>query len=175
MHSECIESLCNYDNNGYWRCPECIPESTIFSWFTASNGDSMSGKGYVGKLCDADNWQHLNIVEKLSNFVLQTAKSHAHELGHNFGMSHDFAVINGGTGDPGTGECAGTGIMSYLINSMEASMQWSTCSKSNFEHHYVAEGWSNGCLEDISGMKYNMAFFRNLNLLTNYIIDYIVC
>ena len=161
MHSECIESSCYYDDIGIWRCPECNPESTIFSWFTAPGADSVNGKGWLGNLCNAYDWMHLNIVEKASNFVLQTAKTHAHELGHNFGMSHDFAVINGGPSGP----CAGTGIMSYFINSMEASTQWSTCSKSNFEHHYVAEGWGNGCLEDISGMKYNMTFYCNLNLL----------
>ena len=36
MNSECIESSCYYDDIGYWRCPECIPESTVFSWFTFS-------------------------------------------------------------------------------------------------------------------------------------------
>ena len=35
----------------------------------------------------------------------------AHELGHNFGMSHDFADKHGGDGGP----CDGQGIMSYGI------------------------------------------------------------
>ena len=154
MHSECIESLCYYDNNGYWRCPECIPESTIFSWFTASGGDSTQGKGYLGHLCNAYYWMHLNIVEKMNvdQSIAGTARTHAHEIGHNLGMHHDFAVINGGTGTAGTGDCAGTGIMSYIHYSIEATLKWSTCSKSNFEHHYVADGWGNGCLEDISGI-----------------------
>merc|ERR1712223_1909454 len=82
--------------------------------------------------------------------VAGTARTHAHELGHNLGMHHDFAEINGGTGIAGTGDCAGTGIMSYIPNSVESTEKWSTCSKSNFEHHYIADGWGNGCLEDIS-------------------------
>ena len=69
----------------------------------------------------------------------------AHELGHNFGMYHDFDEKHGGS----TGPCNGQGIMSY--GSYDYN-QWSTCSKADFEEHYAAGNWGNGCLEDISGI-----------------------
>ena len=77
----------------------------------------------------------------------------AHELGHNFGMSHDFDESHGGNGSPcdGTGicsQCDGTGIMSYGSYSYD---QWSTCSRSDWEKHYSGLGWGEYCLDDISG------------------------
>ena len=78
-------------------------------------------------------------------FVLM--KVLAHELGHNFGMLHDFDEIHGGDNGP----CNGQGIMSY--GSYDYN-QWSTCSRSDWESHYSSRGWGNGCLEDISGRFY---------------------
>ena len=68
----------------------------------------------------------------------------AHELGHNFGMSHDFDKKHGGLNGP----CNGKGIMSY--GSIDYN-QWSSCSKSDWEHHYSLRQWGNGCLDDVSG------------------------
>ena len=68
----------------------------------------------------------------------------AHELGHNFGMDHDFDESHGGEDGP----CNGQGIMSYGSYDYD---QWSTCSRSDWEHHYSALNWGDGCLEDISG------------------------
>ena len=79
-----------------------------------------------------------------ANIIFFIFKLLAHELGHNFGMSHDFADKHGGDGGP----CDGQGIMSYGIWKDE---EWSTCSKSDWEQHYTSQNWGNGCLEDISG------------------------
>ena len=76
--------------------------------------------------------------------VLYPIKLMAHEMGHNFGMSHDFDDKHGGQ----NGHCNGKGIMSYGSFSYD---QWSRCSKSDWEEHYSSENWGNGCLEDISG------------------------
>ena len=74
-------------------------------------------------------------------------------------MSHDFSSSHGGDGSPGTGPCAGTGIMSYINDWDSTDQQWSTCSKSDFTNHYTAEGWgTSGCLVDISGTDYDLKF-----------------
>ena len=67
----------------------------------------------------------------------------SHELGHNFGMSHDFDDKHGGH----DGACNNKGIMSYGSTDYTG---WSECSRSDFEQHYASENWAN-CLEDISG------------------------
>ena len=78
----------------------------------------------------------------------------SHELGHNFGMSHDFDASHGGQGGP----CDNTGIMSYGSTDYTG---WSTCSKSDFEKHYASRNWAN-CLEDISGKIFYITF-KNQN------------
>ena len=74
----------------------------------------------------------------------------AHELGHNFGMSHDFDTKHGGTGNywDSTNACNNQGIMSYGNWDLA---KWSNCSVSDFKQHYDERGWGNGCLEDVSG------------------------
>ena len=84
----------------------------------------------------------------------KTFKILSHELGHNFGMSHDFDASHGGQGGP----CDNTGIMSYGSTDYTG---WSTCSRSDFERHYASKNWAN-CLEDISGKIFNITF-KNSN------------
>ena len=57
-------------------------------------------------------------------------------------MSHDFAGKHGGKNGP----CNGGGFMSYGTH----KNQWSSCSKSDFRHHYSSKLWGRGCLDDIS-------------------------
>ena len=84
----------------------------------------------------------------------------AHELGHTFGMLHDFDENHGGSGN----ECDGKGIMSYGNERfMETTNQWSECSKSDFEHHYTAQNWGCDCLDDISGSIYK--YIKCLNYI----------
>ena len=73
----------------------------------------------------------------------------AHELGHNFGMRHDFDDTLGGRDNP----CNGEGLMSY--GWFDQKLQWSTCSKRDFAAHYFGYNWGCKCLVDISGNNNN--------------------
>ena len=72
--------------------------------------------------------------------MLPFLKVAAHEMGHNFGMSHDFDAKHGGEGGP----CDGQGIMSY---NNDKPMQWSSCSVSDFTGYYNSKDWGNTCLK----------------------------
>ena len=76
----------------------------------------------------------------------------AHELGHTFGMHHDFHSSHGGW----NGACNGKGIMSYGSYDYK---QWSECSRADFEEHYSYYNWSS-CLDDISG-SFLLEFLHN--------------
>merc|ERR1712038_1143565 len=111
----------------------------MFAWFCSSGGGGVAGIAFVEALCST---YHTSLNEKQhsaagSGFVL------AHELGHNFGVSHDFDESHGGHDGP----CNGHGIMSYGSYDYD---QWSTCSRSDWEQHYASRNWGDGCLEDIS-------------------------
>ena len=66
-----------------------------------------------------------------------TATVLSHEIGHNIGMEHDHYAPHKASG------CDKTGIMSYGNH----PMQWSACSKADFEAHYLKykEHW---CMEE---------------------------
>ena len=88
-------------------------------------------------------------------------------------MRHDFAPKHGGNGGPcdpfndgsnfggKCGPCDGKGIMSYG----EPPLEWSTCSKSDWEKEYSQSNWGNGCLDDISGMVSNQKYFYSHNII----------
>jgi hypothetical protein len=116
-----------------------LKDVDVMSWWCGRGGGGVGGVAYRGGLCSKFG-VNLNEIQRdtsSSGFVL------AHELGHNFGMRHDFDSGHGGSDGP----CNKKGIMSYGSYSFN---QWSTCSKSDWEHHYSSEFWGNGCLEDIS-------------------------
>jgi len=116
-----------------------------FSWW-GNNGCSTVcknaiGMAFVGGLCSSKDYNN-NLNEKQSTYAASGFVL-AHELGHNFGMQHDFHVSHGGENGP----CNGKGIMSYGSYDYD---EWSECSRSDFEKKFHEQNWGAWCLDDVS-------------------------
>jgi len=94
------------------------------------------GLAWVGGACREHDKTSFNEWRKTP---VETAMVVAHEMGHNFGMSHDFDPKHGGD----NGHCNGQGIMSYG----DAPAKWSTCSVSDFTGYYNSQKWGSTCLK----------------------------
>jgi len=118
-----------------------------FSWWGNSGCSTVCegvlGVAWRGTLCSSTGY-NLNLNEKQSTYA-SSGFVLAHELGHNFGMFHDFHDVHGGENGP----CNGKGIMSY--GSFEYD-EWSKCSRSDFEKTFHKKNWGTWCLDDISGL-----------------------
>merc|ERR1719216_530151 len=94
------------------------------------------GLAWVGGACNDYIKTSFN---EYRNTPSETAMVAAHEMGHNFGMSHDFDDKHGGD----NGACNGQGIMSYG----DFPSQWSSCSVADFTGYYNSRDWGNTCLK----------------------------
>jgi len=104
------------------------------SYFTHSGQGGTVGIAFVGTFCNRGGYS-VNINEQYTdrNPTVTTARTYAHELGHNVGMSHDFDRKHGGR----NGRCDGKGLMSYV----RAPDAWSTCSNEDFKAWYNRQGY----------------------------------
>ena len=75
----------------------------------------------------------------ITTYVYIPVQVLAHEMGHNFGMAHDFDAKNGGD----NAYCNGKGIMSYG----DAPNKWSSCSVRDFKDHFIEGEWGSRCLK----------------------------
>merc|ERR1712136_677586 len=110
------------------------PKVDLYAVFGKDANDQMwntVGMAWVGGACRTCNVQGASSpvwcgtsFNEWSRTPTATAATAAHEMGHNFGMSHDFGNKHGGKG----GRCDGQGIMSY---NSDKPMRWSDCSVSD--------------------------------------------
>merc|ERR1719430_579468 len=85
-------------------------EKPLTSYFCKDIGGGVLGIAYVGAACHSRGYAvNINELYSLYKSELRTARTFAHELGHNIGMLHDFDKEHGGRG----GKCNGQGLMSY--------------------------------------------------------------
>ena len=55
----------------------------------------------------------------------------AHEIGHNIGLKHDFHDYHGG-------ELNACNQNNHVMSYDSTKIKWSTCSKADFEAHYLS-------------------------------------
>jgi len=123
---------------GYNKRPKSME-----SWFAADicqPGQWCTlGIAYLSAACRKDGLAvNINEYYVKRTSELHTARTYAHELGHNIGMKHDFDNAHGGQGGP----CNGRGLMSYG----DKPDAWSDCSNNDFRDYYRSEGHE--CMAD---------------------------
>lgn len=109
-------------------------QRTLTSYFCKDIGGGVLGIAYVGAACHSLGYAvNINELYSTTSPDIKTAKTFAHELGHNIGMLHDFDEEHGGR----KGKCNGLGLMSYGEKRPD---KWSSCSDTDFKKWWEKKG-----------------------------------
>merc|ERR1712038_1309267 len=107
-----------------------------------------NGVAWVGTVCGL--WSNFPELKSSINMWQSSAAAYgslvAHEMGHNLGLLHDHSQKHGGSGNSafqhgGTpGPCES---QKHIMSYQSTREKWSTCSKADFEAHYlqVTKNW----------------------------------
>jgi len=126
-----IDETLEADNDTIDYLAQTKNHNSLTSYFCKDNTrDGTGGMAFLGTACKP-RWA-ININEIATYSDHETAKTFAHELGHNIGMQHDFDESHGGK----FGECNHQGLMSYG----HTPVQWSSCSDKDFKTWWEKEG-----------------------------------
>jgi len=123
------------------------------AWFKAQKPDGIRGLGSTPAFCYGSEAANGLITEVYKERVKYATSAwlFAHELGHNLGILHDFAVEHGGKGHnrgDHSGRCNRKGIMSYP-QGRPLPMKWSTCSRKDQEDWFRTQ--THSCMTSGSG------------------------
>jgi len=125
-----IDETLRANNHTIYYLAQTKKHNSLTSYFCKDHGrDTTGGIAFVGFACNP-SWA-ININE-LAYSDHETARTFAHELGHNIGMLHDFHESHGGH----HGKCNHQGLMSYG----QKPTQWSSCSDKDFTTWWKEKG-----------------------------------
>jgi len=125
-----IDETLEADNHTIYYLAQTKNHKSLTSYFCKDNRRrGPTGIAFRGSAC---NMWAVNINELSTYSDRETAKTFAHELGHNIGMYHDFHESHGGH----HGKCDHQGLMSYG----QYPTQWSSCSDNDFTTWWKEKG-----------------------------------
>jgi len=125
-----IDETLDAENHTIYHLAQTKNHNSLTSYFCKDPQQrGYNGIAFIGTAC---NPMYAININELSYSDYETARTFAHELGHNIGMDHDFHESHGGP----NGKCNHQGLMSYG----QKPTQWSSCSDKDFTTWWKEKG-----------------------------------